>query len=356
MIVGLALTTLANISSAEMARDCAPEVEKLLDSKSMYIRKKANLAAIRILRKAPDLLESFIPYIKKSMKHKNHGVLITTASLIIEICTINPSAVKLFRKLVPHLIRVYNDLLQYGFNQDYDIGGITDPFLQVKLLRLLRILGHNNADISDTMNMLLASIATNTDSAKNVGNSVLYECVNTIMGIESQSDLRVLAINILGRFLQNNDNNIRYVALNALCNVVTVDNETVQRHRNIIVECLKDPDISIRRRALDLTYALINHQNVQKLVKELILYLSKADITFRSDLTAKLCIAIEKYSPRATWYIDSILKVIQIAGNYVPHQTAWNLIALVSRDKNLSAYTVQKVFMYLSSDISQVSI
>lgn len=77
----------------------------------------------------------------------------------------------------------------------------------------MRLLGRSDPKASETMNDILAQVATNTDSTKNVGNSILYETVMTVLEIEADSGLRVMAINILGKFLSNRDNNIRYVVL-----------------------------------------------------------------------------------------------------------------------------------------------
>jgi hypothetical protein len=66
-----------------------------------------------------------------------------------------------------------------------------------------------------TVSKLVLQVATNTEGNKNAGNAILYECVQTIMAIEAIGGLRVLAINILGRFLANRDNNIRCIFLPA---------------------------------------------------------------------------------------------------------------------------------------------
>mmetsp|Transcript_29443 Transcript_29443/g.95388 ORF Transcript_29443/g.95388 Transcript_29443/m.95388 type:complete len:115 (+) Transcript_29443:1055-1399(+) len=114
------------------------------------------------------------------------------------------------------------------------------------------------------------------------------------MTVESESGLKVLAVNILGRFLLNRDNNIRYVALNSLTNVVSEDIAAVQRHRATILDCLKDPDVSIRQRALELTYQLVNGSNIIELVKELLNYLVVAPPEHRALICSRVSTVAEK--------------------------------------------------------------
>ncbi|KAF9099117.1 clathrin associated protein complex large subunit [Mortierella sp. GBA35] len=355
-IVGLALCTLGNIASAEMSRDLCSEVEKLLGSSNMYIRKKAALCAIRIIRKVPDLQENFIQRASSLLSDRNHGVLLSGITLITEMCLSNYETLLHFRKAVPVLVRHLKNLVSAGFSAEHDVTGVTDPFLQIKILRLLRILGKDDVESSEAMNDILAQVATNTESSKNVGNSILYETVLTIMETPSDNALRVLAINILGKFLSNRDNNIRYVALTTLNKSISLDVNAVQRHRNIILDCLRDADISIRRRALELSFSLINESNVRVLTRELLAFLEIADNEFKPSMTTKICLAAERFAPNKRWHIDTVLRVLKLAGNYVREEMLAAFIRLVTQTSELQGYTVQKLYSALKEDISQESL
>ncbi|KAF5945337.1 hypothetical protein HYC85_015565 [Camellia sinensis] len=356
-IVGLALCALGNICSAEMARDLAPEVERLVQFRDPNIRKKAALCSIRIIKKVPDLAENFINPAAGLLKEKHHGVLITGLQLCIDLCTTSAEALEYFRKKCTEaVVKSLKDVANSPYAPEYDISGITDPFLHIRLLRFLRILGHGDADASDCMNDILAQVATKTESNKNAGNAILYECVETIMSIEDNSGLRVLAINILGRFLSNRDNNIRYVALNMLMRAITVDTQAVQRHRATILECVKDSDASIRKRALELVYLLVNESNVKSLTKELIEYLEVSDQDFKGDLTAKTCSIVEKFSTDKIWYIDQMLKVLSEAGSFVKDEVWHALIVVISNASNLHGYTVRSLYKAVQTSGDQESL
>ncbi|KAG7306920.1 hypothetical protein JYU34_007028 [Plutella xylostella] len=329
-VVGLALCTLGAIASPEMARDLASEVERLIKSPNAYIKKKAALCAFRIIRRVPDLMEMFLPATRSLLTEKNHGVLITGVTLITEMCENSPDTLNHFKKIVPNLVRILKNLILAGYSPEHDVSGVSDPFLQVKILRLLRILGKNDAEASEAMNDILAQVATNTETSKNVGNTILYETVLSIMDIKSESSLRVLAINILGRFLLNNDKNIRYVALNTLLRTVYVDTSAVQRHRTTILECLKDPDVSIRRRAMELSFALVNSSNMVAMMRELLQFLERSEAEFKTACSSAIVLAAERHAPTDKCHLDTLFQVFLKAGNYLRDDTVSSTIQLIS--------------------------
>ncbi|XP_058396890.1 AP-1 complex subunit gamma-like 2 isoform X4 [Diceros bicornis minor] len=352
-VQGLALCTLSTMGSAEMCRDLATEVEKLLLQPSPYVRKKAVLTAVHMIRKVPELSTIFLPPCAQLLRERHHGILMGTITLIMELSERSPAALKHFRKVVPQLVQILRTLLTTGYSTEHSISGVSDPFLQVRILRLLRILGRNHEESSETMNDLLAQVATNTDTSRNAGNAVLFETVLTIMDIRSAAGLRVLAVNILGRFLLNSDKNIRYVALTSLLRLVQSDHSAVQRHRPTVVECLREPDASLSRRALELSLALVNSSNVRAMMQELQGFLQSCPADLRADCASGILLAAERFAPSMRWHIDTILRVLTTAGAHVRDDAVANLTQLIGGAQELHAYSVRRLYCALAEDISQ---
>ena len=86
----------------------------------------------------------------------------------------------------------------------------------------------------------------------------------------------------------------RYVALNTLLKTVHIDYNAVQRHRNTILDCLKENDISIRRRALELSFALISEANICSMVKELLAFLDICEPEFKAYIVSNVLTVAEK--------------------------------------------------------------
>ncbi len=101
------------------------------------------------------------------------------------------------------------------------------------------------------------------------------------------------------------------------------------------MDCLRDPDISIRKKALELTYAIINPENVKSLVKEMINYLLLADAEFKEALVNRICMAVDNHSPTKKWRIDTVIKVLSLGGNNVTDAVVASTAQLVSSTPEL---------------------
>eukprot|EP01022_Parablepharisma_sp_SALTPOND_P007978 TRINITY_DN135012_c3_g1_i1.p1 TRINITY_DN135012_c3_g1~~TRINITY_DN135012_c3_g1_i1.p1 ORF type:complete len:927 (+),score=69.32 TRINITY_DN135012_c3_g1_i1:4744-7524(+) len=352
-IVSLALTALCEISTSEMCREMYQEIQKLTTTSNHFIKKKATLAAVRIIRKVPDMVDEFAKLVENLLQERNHGVQLATFALMREILQIEPAYRKKFRRLVGVIVKAHKSLLSGGYTPDYDISGIMDPFLQVSILHVLRMLGEESPDASEEMFDLLTQIASNADSGKTTANAILYECARTIVTVESSPALKVMGINILGKFLSHKDSNTRYISLNLLKKVVQLDYDAVQRHKATILDCVKENDISIRKGALDLLSKLVNKMNVKSIVKELLNILIVAEPDFQGDLAATICWAVEQYSPSIRWQIDTTIKVLTLAGSYVKDEHIYTLIHLITAAPDQHAYSVHSTYLGLRENLKQ---
>lgn len=317
-IVGLALTTLGNIATSELAKDLYPNVEHLIQSSNIYIKKKAVMVASKLVIKDPMLAEVYLPYISNLLDEKDHAVLMGTCTLINSIHDSDPSTHLDLRKLIPKIVIKLKFTSTNDFSPEYDIKGVPDLFLICALLRNIRVILQDSNEVENVeqLNDVLTAICARFENFTNAGFAILYECVKTIFSINLDSSLKVLGINILSKFLTQKSNNIRYVALDTLLKVIDYEPLAVQRHRVMIVACLRDGDVSIRRRALELTFGIMNQQNIKILTKELMQYLnSETDQELKEYITFQLSLAFEKFNADPEFITSAIVEMLNAAGN-----------------------------------------
>ncbi|EMS13853.1 AP-1 complex subunit gamma-1, putative [Entamoeba histolytica HM-3:IMSS] len=355
-IVGLSLTTISNIGSEGIAQDVASEVEKLMSSPINYIKKKAAAAALRIIRKCPSYSDIYVQKTKALIVERQLSLQLSGVTLAIELCKYLPNAIGEFRKLIPNLLNNLKLLVHSSFIPDYDVSGITHPFLQTKLIQLLGILGHDDKANSSLMYSVLNFVIANTSNSRNVGNAILFETVKTILSIEADETLLHNAVDVLIKLLNGKDSNFKYVALEYLQYLLEFVGTSIQKHKSVIVECLKDRDHAIRKRALDLVYSLVNESNVVGLVKELLSFLQLSDIQFKQDVVIKICWLTDKFGPDIKWKFDSMLETITLAGDIVPEEVTWNFILLIQQNIELQGYAVHKLFEALKKDVSKLAL
>ncbi|QDZ19124.1 gamma subunit of adaptor protein complex AP-1 [Chloropicon primus] len=341
-VVRVALGALGNLCSTEMARDLSTDVRKLMLSKSHPIQEKAVVCAIRLIQKCPELAIEFKDEALALLDLKNNCIvsLHGTMLLAVEICRHEPEAVSWYAAKLDVTVRILRKCIMQPVARTC--------FIQQKILYLMRVIGKGNTELTDRMSDVLAEVASKTDPTRTAGSSVLYECVLTIIETGSVGGLRVLAVNILGKFLGSRDSNLRFAALQTLKKVVDLDANAVLRHKAVIMMCIKDTDISIRRKALELAFELVSEKNVEVFMSDFLGFLDEDDPQFKTELVGKICLVVETFAPTPTWYIDIMTEVLLRAGKYVNESAFRSFAALISTATSDQGYAVKKLFSIIS--------
>jgi hypothetical protein len=159
---------------------------------------------------------------------------------------------------------------------------------------------------SEQIYPILRQVLKKADIGINVGYAIVYECVRTAIAIFPSPDLIEAAASSISRFILSQSHNLKYLGINALASIVQIDSKFAVDHQMTVIDCLEDPDETLRRKTLDLLYSMTNPQNVRVIMKKLVSHLrSTVDTFVRTELVSRTVQIAEKYAPDAAWYIIS---------------------------------------------------
>ena len=156
----------------------------------------------------------------------------------------------------------------------------------------------------------------------------------------------------LGKLIQSRETNVRYLRLDAMTHFAARSDtlDPIKRHQSITIGQLRDRDISVRRKGLDLLYSMCDTTNSQSIVNELLKYLQTADFSIREEMALKIAILTEKYATDAQWYIDISLRLLAMAGDHVSDEVWQRVIQIVTNNEELQAYAAQNIIEYVKMD------
>lgn len=90
---------------------------------------------------------------------------------------------------------------------------------------------------------------------------------------------------------------VKYLGLVALNNIMQTHPKAVAEHRDTVLNCLDDEDVSIRMRALDLLEGMVNKKNLFDIIRKLVDHIQKTDnANFKDALIEKIVSICSKNS------------------------------------------------------------
>ncbi|KAI6162190.1 armadillo-type protein [Pisolithus thermaeus] len=336
----LALHAIANVGSSEMAEALAEDVHRLLISPTSmtFVKKKAALTLLRIYRKRPEVIPAaeWALRLVSVMDDQDLGVVLCVTSLIMALAQDHADAYAVcYTKAVDRLHRI---VIEHEYSGIYTYYKVPAPWLQVKLLRLLQYYPptvlrycqqrtrHSKMSLTETLHTIMTSSAEPSRNVQhnNAQNAVLFEAISLAIHLDTRSPLVDTAAVLLARFISSKETN---------------------KHQGTIILSLRDKDISVRRRALDLLYSMCDVDNSELIVGELLRYLKVADYVLREEMVLKIAILTEKYASSYKWYVDTILQLISAAGDHVGEEVWYRV-----------EYAARVVFEYLKTPSAHESL
>eukprot|EP00002_Diphylleia_rotans_P011743 TRINITY_DN230_c0_g1_i5.p1 TRINITY_DN230_c0_g1~~TRINITY_DN230_c0_g1_i5.p1 ORF type:complete len:893 (-),score=221.42 TRINITY_DN230_c0_g1_i5:371-2971(-) len=341
-----------------MAESLAPNVQKLLvaGTSRPAIKKKSALCLLKLFRKYPEIMptDTWGERIINLLNDYDMGVLLSVCSLLLGMIQTDPQGLE---RAVPRVIQKLSQIvLNKAYEGDYLYHDVPCPWLQVKYLRILQHFpAPEDIEAKKKLRDCLQKIISTSDFTKdnnhnNAVYAILFEAINTIIHLESEPELLAQTVSLLGRFVSSKETNIRYLGLDSMAQLAQNPEyaDQIRKHQAVVISSLRDADISIRRRALDLLYNMCDRSNSKEIVSELLGYLEQADISIKEELVIKSAVLAEQYATDYSWYIDVILQLIALSGDFVSDDVWFRAVQIVTNNDDLQKYAATNIFQALS--------
>jgi AP-2 complex subunit alpha len=352
----MALSVVANVGGQEFAESLTSDVQNLLFKSSgfPFVRKKCALALLRMFRKYPDgipMSDDFRAKLTDLLNEGDHGVRTSCLSLILGVVSHDPRG---YECMIAPAVRMLAELVfSKGVHSNYKYYHTLCPWLQIKLLKLLQYFPvPEDETVLSRLHECLHNILTTTEVTRSVNKNnadhgVLFEAIHLIIHHCRQGSMsyRDEAIEWLGKFVGVREPNIKYLGLDsiALLSQVSGAIDNIKQHKSHVEEALNHPDVSVRRRAIDVMFAMCDRHNATEVVGELMKYLNKGDFSIKEELVLRIAILAEKFAPALEWYIDVILQLIAEAGDFVSDDIWYRVVQIVTNNDSLQTYAATKV-------------
>ena len=380
----MALTLACNLENNELLESFAEPVFEIIDNykeRSSYIVKKALVTLGKIFKVKKEFHDSkrLSKSLIKMIDTDNFEILISISELLLNI--INMYGTKGYEEVI---IKLINEVIpcfiekQKNIPEDYIYYHIKCPWLQIKVLKVLELCNPNMFD-DRSIELLTEYIEYYGKKTQNIVTEfkrfqrfyteycIFFELINLIDHLNLKLNFKIFDnyVNILGSFLvddsrrcPNADINTRYLALDGMAKLSKYSNgnKIMKDHSTIILQSLRDSDVSIRRRALDLLFLICTSDTVKNICKELLIYFREDDPQLKEDITLKIAILSEKFAPDYLWYIDCCLKMLEVAGDYAPEDIIYRIVQMVTgfenkeSDKSLQIHACEKCIALLNKN------
>ncbi|XP_031566631.1 AP-3 complex subunit delta-1-like [Actinia tenebrosa] len=331
---GIALSGFSCFITPDLARDLANDVMSLLVSTKPYIRKRAVLLVYKIFLKFPEALRPAFPRLKEKLEDSDPGVQSASVNVICELARKNP---KNYLSLAPLFFKLMTNS--------------TNNWMLIKIIKLFGALCPLEPRLGKKLLEPLTNLIHSTSAM-----SLLYECVNTVIaGLPHHQPSIQLCISKLRLLLEDPDQNLKYLALLSMSNILKIHPKAVQQHRDIIIQCLDDKDESIRLRALDLIVGMVSKKNIMDIVKKLMIHMDKTTSqSYRDELLSKIILICSQsdyhYITNFEWYIDVLVQLTRVEGTRYGRQIASQMMDVTIRVKAIRPYAVQCLSLLLKNN------